>query len=86
MYTLEDIQAVDPEIAAAITAEFDRQNSHIELIASENWVSPAVMSAMGSILTNKYAEGYPGKRYYGGCECVDVVEELARERKETVWL
>ena len=77
MYTLEDIQAVDPEIAAAITAEFDRQNSHIELIASENWVSPAVMSAMGSILTNKYAEGYPGKRYYGGCECVDVVEELA---------
>ena len=65
MYTLEDIQAVDPEIAAAITAEFDRQNSHIELIASENWVSPAVMSAMGSILTNKYAEGYPGKRYYG---------------------
>ena len=79
MYTLDDIQAVDPEIAAAITAEFDRQNSHIELIASENWVSPAVMSAMGSILTNKYAEGYPGKRYYGGCECVDVVEELARE-------
>ena len=62
MYTLEDIQAVDPEIAAAITAEFDRQHSHIELIASENWVSPAVMSAMGSILTNKYAEGYPGKR------------------------
>ena len=70
MYTLEDIQAVDPEIAAAITAEFDRQNSHIELIASENWVSPAVMSAMGSILTNKYAEGYPGKRYYGGCLAV----------------
>ena len=61
MYTLDDIQAVDPEIAAAITAEFDRQNSHIELIASENWVSHAVMSAMGSILTNKYAEGYPGK-------------------------
>ena len=60
MYTMDDIQAVDPEIAAAIQAEFDRQNSHIELIASENWVSPAVMSAMGSILTNKYAEGYPG--------------------------
>ena len=80
MYTLEDIRTVDPEMAAAITDEFDRQNSHIELIASENWVSPAVMSAMGSILTNKYAEGYPGKRYYGGCECVDVVEELARER------
>ena len=85
MYTLEDIQAVDPEIAAAITAEFDRQNSHIELIASENWVSPAVMSAMGSILTNKYAEGYPGKRYYGGCECVDVVEELARERAKKLF-
>ena len=80
MYTLDDIKNVDPEIASAITDEFDRQNSHIELIASENWVSPAVMSAMGSILTNKYAEGYPGKRYYGGCECVDVVEDLARER------
>ena len=59
MYTLEDIKAVDPQIADAITAEFDRQSSHIELIASENWVSPAVMSTMGSILTNKYAEGYP---------------------------
>ena len=67
MYTLEDIQAVDMEVAQAITDELDRQNSHIELIASENWVSPAVMSAMGSVLTNIYAEGYPGKRYYGGC-------------------
>lgn len=85
MYTLDDIRTVDPEIAAAITAEFERQNSHIELIASENWVSPAVMSAMGSILTNKYAEGYPGKRYYGGCECVDVVEELARERAKKLF-
>ena len=85
MYTMEDIQAVDPEIAAAIQAEFDRQNSHIELIASENWVSPAVLSAMGSILTNKCAEGYPGKRYYGGCECVDVVEELARERAKKLF-
>ncbi len=85
MYTLEDIRTVDPEMAAAITDEFDRQNSHIELIASENWVSPAVMSAMGSILTNKYAEGYPGKRYYGGCECVDVVEELARERAKKLF-
>lgn len=85
MYTLEDIQAVDPEIAAAITAEFERQSSHIELIASENWVSPAVMSAMGSVLTNKYAEGYPGKRYYGGCECVDVVEDLARERAKKLF-
>ncbi len=85
MYSLEDIKSSDPEIAEAIRAEFDRQNSHIELIASENWVSPAVMSAMGSILTNKYAEGYPGKRYYGGCECVDVVEELARERAKKLF-
>ncbi|MCI7491642.1 MAG: serine hydroxymethyltransferase [Lachnobacterium sp.] len=85
MYTLEDIRTVDPEIANAITDEFERQNSHIELIASENWVSTAVMSAMGSILTNKYAEGYPGKRYYGGCECVDVVEELARERAKKLF-
>ncbi len=85
MYTLEDIQAVDPETAAAITAELDRQNSHIELIASENWVSPAVMSAMGSVMTNKYAEGYPGHRYYGGCGCVDVVEELARERAKQLF-
>ena len=85
MYTLEDIQNVDPEIAAAITAEHDRQSSHIELIASENWVSPAVMSAMGSVLTNKYAEGYPGKRYYGGCDCVDVVENLAIERAKELF-
>ena len=85
MYTLEDIKAVDPQIADAITAEFGRQSSHIELIALENWVSPAVMSAMGSVLTNKYAEGYPGKRYYGGCECVDVVEELARERAKKLF-
>ncbi len=85
MYTLDDIKAVDPQIADAITAEFDRQSSHIELIASENWVSPAVMSTMGSVLTNKYAEGYPGKRYYGGCQCVDVVEELARERAKELF-
>lgn len=85
MYTLDDIKNVDPEIAQAITDEFDRQNSHIELIASENWVSPAVMSAMGSILTNKYAEGYPAHRYYGGCSCVDVVEELARERAKELF-
>ena len=85
MYTLEDIKTVDQEVAQAITDEFERQNSHIELIASENWVSPAVMSAMGSVLTNKYAEGYPGKRYYGGCECVDVVEELARERAKELF-
>ncbi len=80
MYTFDDIKAVDPEVAAAIQAEIDRQNSHLELIASENWVSKAVMSAMGSVLTNKYAEGYPGHRYYGGCENVDVIEDLARER------
>lgn len=85
MYTLDDIKKEDQEIASAITDEFERQNSHIELIASENWVSPAVMSAMGSILTNKYAEGYPGRRYYGGCECVDEVEELARERAKELF-
>ena len=80
MYSLEEIRMADPQIADAITAEMERQNSHIELIASENWVSKAVMAAMGSPLTNKYAEGYPGKRYYGGCECVDIVEDLARDR------
>ena len=85
MYSLEDIRAVDPEIADVIRNEYDRQAGHIELIASENWVSPAVMSAMGSVLTNKYAEGYPGKRYYGGCEVVDVAEELARERAKQLF-
>ena len=85
MYSLDEVRAVDPQIADAIVAEQERQNSHIELIASENWVSKAVMEAMGSPLTNKYAEGYPGKRYYGGCECVDVVEELARERAKELF-
>ena len=85
MYSLDEVKAVDTEVAAAIEAEMARQNSHIELIASENWVSKAVMAAMGSPLTNKYAEGYPGKRYYGGCECVDVVEELARERAKKLF-
>ena len=80
MYSFDEVKKTDPEIAQAIEAEQQRQNSHIELIASENWVSRAVMAAMGSPLTNKYAEGYPGKRYYGGCECVDVVEELAKDR------
>lgn len=80
MYEFHEIEAVDQEVASAIKEEIERQNSHIELIASENWVSKAVMSATGSLLTNKYAEGYPGKRYYGGCECVDVVETLAIER------
>ncbi len=85
MYSLEEVRAVDPEIADAIVAEMERQNSHIELIASENWVSKAVMAAMGSPLTNKYAEGYPGKRYYGGCSCVDVVENLARDRAKELF-
>ncbi len=74
------IKQADPAVAAAIEAELERQRTHIELIASENFVSPAVMAAMGSCLTNKYAEGYPARRYYGGCECVDVVEDLARDR------
>ena len=77
---METIRREDPEIARAIELELERQRSHIELIASENFVSPAVMAAMGTCLTNKYAEGYPGKRYYGGCECVDIVENLARDR------
>ena len=85
MYSMEELKAVDLEVAAAIENELDRQNSHIELIASENWTSPAVMAAMGSIMTNKYAEGYPGKRYYGGCDCVDVVEDLARERAKELF-
>lgn len=85
MYSLDEVKNVDPEIAKAIVEEQERQNSHIELIASENWVSKAVMAAMGSPLTNKYAEGYPGKRYYGGCECVDVVENLAIERAKKLF-
>ena len=79
------LNQVDIEVAEAIESERARQHSHIELIASENWVSEAVLEAMGSILTNKYAEGYPGKRYYGGCECVDVVEDLARERAKELF-
>ena len=85
MYDFDEIKTTDPEIAEAIRAEMERQNSHIELIASENWVSKAVMAAMGSPLTNKYAEGYPGKRYYGGCQCVDEVENLARERAKELF-
>lgn len=85
MYSLDEIRNVDPQIADAIVAEQERQNSHIELIASENWVSKAVMAAMGSPLTNKYAEGYPAKRYYGGCDCVDVVENLAIERAKKLF-
>ena len=85
MYSLDEVKKVDIEVADAIVAEQERQNSHIELIASENWVSKAVMAAMGSVLTNKYAEGYPGKRYYGGCQCVDVVESLAIERAKELF-
>ena len=77
---LELIRQTDPEVADAIDLELNRQRTHVELIASENFVSPAVMAAMGTCLTNKYAEGYPGKRYYGGCEFVDIIEDLARQR------
>ena len=82
---LDVIRSADPAIADAIEAELERQRTHIELIASENFVSPAVMAAMGSCLTNKYAEGYPAKRYYGGCECVDVAENLARDRAKQLF-
>ncbi|MBE7024299.1 MAG: serine hydroxymethyltransferase [Ruminococcaceae bacterium] len=85
MFELERVTKADPELAAAIKNEIGRQRSKIELIASENFVSPAVMEAMGTPLTNKYAEGYPGKRYYGGCEFVDVVEDLARERAKALF-
>ena len=85
MYSFEEILAEDKEIATAISEEIQRQDSHIELIASENFVSKAVMAAMGSPLTNKYAEGYPGHRYYGGCEFVDKVETLAIERAKKLF-
>ena len=85
MFELENIRKFDTELADAITKEIGRQRGKIELIASENFVSPAVMEAMGTPLTNKYAEGYPGKRYYGGCEYVDIVEDLARERAKELF-
>ncbi|NLL71002.1 MAG: serine hydroxymethyltransferase [Epulopiscium sp.] len=85
MYSFEEIQSVDPQVAQAIQQEIQRQEDKIELIASENFVSKAVMAAMGSPLTNKYAEGYPAKRYYGGCEYVDIVENLARERAKEIF-
>ncbi len=85
MYSFDEIANFDPEVAGAMTKEINRQNDNIELIASENIVSKAVMAAMGSPLTNKYAEGYPGKRYYGGCEYVDIVEDLARERAKELF-
>jgi glycine hydroxymethyltransferase len=85
MYSLDEVRREDPEVASEIESEIARQNSPIELIASENWVSHAVMAAMGSPLTNKYAEGYPGHRFYGGCECVDVIEDIARERAKQLF-
>ena len=85
MYSFEDVKSFDPELAEAMTKEIGRQNDHIELIASENFVTKAVMAAMGSPLTNKYAEGYPGKRYYGGCEFVDIAENLAIERAKQLF-
>ena len=85
MIDFKSIQAVDPELSAAMHDELTRQHEHIELIASENFVSNAVLAAMGSHLTNKYAEGYPGKRYYGGCQYVDVVENLARDRAKKLF-
>ena len=85
MYSFEEVKSFDPELAQAISQEIGRQNDHIELIASENFVSKAVMAAMGSQLTNKYAEGYPGKRYYGGCEYVDVAENLAIDRAKQLF-
>lgn len=85
MYSFDEVKAFDPELAGAMDLELERQRDHIELIASENFVSKAVMAAMGSPLTNKYAEGYPAKRYYGGCEYVDIVERLAIERVEELY-
>lgn len=85
MYAFDEVASFDPELARAVTLEIERQNSHIELIASENFVSKAVMAAMGSPLTNKYAEGYPGNRYYGGCQCVDIAENLAIERAKELF-
>ena len=81
MYSAQDtIQGFDPELWSALESETQRQEDHIELIASENYASPRVLAAQGSVLTNKYAEGYPGKRYYGGCEYVDIAEQLAIDR------
>jgi glycine hydroxymethyltransferase len=85
MFANISIAEFDPELAQAIASEGDRQEAHIELIASENYCSPAVMEAQGSKLTNKYAEGYPGKRYYGGCEYVDVIEQLAIDRAKELF-
>ncbi len=85
MYSFDEVKQFDPELAIAIDSEINRQRTNIELIASENFVSKAVMAAMGSPLTNKYAEGYPGRRYYGGCEKVDIAEDLARDRAKEIF-
>ncbi len=85
MYSFDEVKNLDPKLAEAMELELGRQRSNIELIASENFVSKAVMAAMGSPLTNKYAEGYPGKRYYGGCQYVDIVEDLARDRAKEIF-
>ena len=85
MDTIGFVSQYDAEVAAAMQSELARQRRNLELIASENIVSPAVMAAMGSVLTNKYAEGYSGKRYYGGCECVDVVENIAVEHAKQLF-
>ncbi|MCB0327993.1 MAG: serine hydroxymethyltransferase, partial [Bdellovibrionales bacterium] len=82
---MNNLQQNDPEVWQAIQAEYDRQQDGLEMIASENYTSCAVMQAVGSVLTNKYAEGYPGRRYYGGCEFVDVVEDLARDRAKRLF-
>ena len=82
---IDYLLSADPEVGAAVKAEFERQQRNVELIASENIVSPAVLAAAGTVLTNKYAEGYPSKRYYGGCQCVDVVETLAIERAKELF-
>ena len=86
MNLLETLANVDPQVQAAIDQELSRQRNKLEMIASENIVSSAVMQAQGSVLTNKYAEGYPGKRYYGGCEYVDVVEQLAIDRAKELFV
>ena len=86
MDTIDFVKKADPEVGDAMQQELSRQRRNLELIASENIVSPAVMAAMGSVLTNKYAEGYPGKRYYGGCQYVDIVEDIARDRaRNATW-
>lgn len=85
MDTIGFVMQADPEVGAAMNQELARQRRNLELIASENIVSPTVLAAMGSVLTNKYAEGYPGKRYYGGCEAVDIVENLAIERAKELF-